>query len=110
MAAAVVGLVAGGVLLEHGLAQLEAPTPRHAKVAGRVACALGGRLPFFAARHADSRWLLPGLLVWACGLGAAATCDALTQRVPTPLVRQSSVVTAVLVGGAAAPERRRWAG
>jgi leader peptidase (prepilin peptidase)/N-methyltransferase len=41
--------------------------------------------------------LLPALLLWASALVAAACCDAVTQRVPTPLVRQAGVGTCVLL-------------
>src|SRR4051794_40454118 len=92
-AAAVVGLLAGGELVVRGLAQLEVPGPRHARRAGAVTGLIAGACAFVAARHADSWWLLPAALVWAYGIAAAATCDAITQRVPTPLVRQSAVLT-----------------
>ena len=62
-------------------------------VAGLIAGAVGA----LAARQAGSWWSLPALLVWALTLAAAATCDALTQRIPTPLVAQGGAVTALLV-------------
>ena len=62
-------------------------------VAGLIAGAVGA----LAARQAGSWWYLPALLVWALTLAAAATCDALTQRIPTPLVAQGGAVTALLV-------------
>jgi leader peptidase (prepilin peptidase)/N-methyltransferase len=64
-----------------------------AVVAGLIAGAVGAQ----AARQAGSWWYLPALLVWALTLAAAATCDGLTQRIPTPLVRQGGAVTALLV-------------
>lgn len=109
-AASVVGGLVGGELIVRGLAQLEAPAPRHARVAGAVTGLIAVLAAVLAARHADSWWLLPAALVWAYGLAAAATCDAITQRVPTPLVRQSAVLTAVLVLAAAAGAGHwRWA-
>jgi leader peptidase (prepilin peptidase)/N-methyltransferase len=101
-AAAVVGAVAGGSLVGLGLAQLEVVAPRHARAAGYVTGALGGVAAVLATRHAGSWWLLPALLVWAYGLAATATCDGITQRVPTPLVRKATAATAGLVLGAAA--------
>jgi leader peptidase (prepilin peptidase)/N-methyltransferase len=62
-------------------------------VAGLIAGAVGA----LAAWQAGSWWYLPALLVWALTLAAGATCDALTQRIPTPLVRQGGAVTALLV-------------
>ncbi|TYP87447.1 type IV leader peptidase family protein [Blastococcus xanthinilyticus] len=40
---------------------------------------------------------MPALMVWGCALVAAASCDAVTQRIPTPLVRQAAVGTGVLL-------------
>lgn len=102
VASAAAGAVASGRLVERGLAQLEVSPPRSARNAGQLVCGLGGVAAVLTARHAGSWWLLPALLIWAYGLAAAATCDALTQRVPTPLVRQAAVATAVLILGAAA--------
>lgn len=62
-------------------------------VAGLIAGAVGA----LAARQAGSWWYLTALLVWVLTLAAAATCDGLTQRNPTPLVRQGGAVTALLV-------------
>ncbi len=41
--------------------------------------------------------LAPVLLIWGCALVAAACCDAVTQRVPTALVRQAGVVTCTVL-------------
>ena len=50
---------------------------------------------------ASLRWdvwaLAPALSIWGAALVAAACCDAVTQRVPTPLVRQAGLVTLVLL-------------
>jgi leader peptidase (prepilin peptidase) / N-methyltransferase len=108
--AAVVGVLGGGELVVRGLTQLEVPAPRHVRAAGAVTGLIAGAAAVLAARHAGSWWLLPVALVWAYGLAAAATCDAITQRVPTPLVRQSAGLTAVLVLVAAAGTGHwRWA-
>jgi leader peptidase (prepilin peptidase)/N-methyltransferase len=67
----------------------------------RLAGALGGGAAGGAAIATSHRtgtwWLLPALLVWGCVLVAAACCDAVTQRIPTPLVRQAGIVTCVLL-------------
>ncbi len=97
--AMVIGVVACPLLAGRGLRQISrgdawsGSTRSVAVVAGLIVGA-GGML---AARQAGSWWYLPGLLVWALTLAAAATCDGLTQRIPTPLVRQGSAVTALLV-------------
>jgi leader peptidase (prepilin peptidase)/N-methyltransferase len=39
----------------------------------------------------------PALVVWGAALTAASCCDAVTQRIPTDLVRQGIVVTLVLL-------------
>jgi leader peptidase (prepilin peptidase)/N-methyltransferase len=57
----------------------------------------GGAVAGQAARQAGSAWWLPALLVWALTLTAAAMCDAMTQRIPTPIVRGGGLATAVLV-------------
>ncbi|WP_299960151.1 peptidase [uncultured Modestobacter sp.] len=62
--------------------------------------ALAGALTVMTSDRADVRGLAPGLVIWGCALVAAASCDAVTQRIPTPLIRQATVVTcALLVGG-----------
>lgn len=50
--------------------------------------------------------LLPAYVVWACALVALAVCDGLTQRIPTPLVRQSTIVVslALLAGAVSAAD------
>lgn len=107
---ALLGMLAGGELLVRGLAQLEVSAPRHARATGATMGLIAGAAAVLAARHAGSWWLLPPALVWALGLAAVATCDAITQRVPTPLVRLSALLTAVLVlGTSAAAEHWRWA-
>ena len=101
--AVAVGLVGCPQLAGRGLRQISRddawnPCTRSvAVVAGLIAGAVG----VLAARQAGSWWYLPALLVWALTLAAAATCDALTQRIPTPLVRQGGAVTGLLVLAAA---------
>jgi leader peptidase (prepilin peptidase)/N-methyltransferase len=107
---ALAGVAVGGALVRRGLAHLEVSASRRARAAGYGTGALAGVAAVLAARHAGSWWLLPGLLAWSYGLAAAATCDAITQRVPTPLVRQAALTTAVLVLTAtAATAHWRWA-
>ena len=46
----------------------------------------------------DGRWaVLSALLVWAVALGAAAGCDAVSQRIPTGIVRTAAATTLVLL-------------
>src|SRR5688500_13231706 len=99
VAAALTGAVATPVLAARGLAQLA----RQNALSGglRLACVLGGGAAGAAAMATSHRtgitWLAPALLVWACALVAAACCDVVTQRIPTPLVRQSGVLTCALL-------------
>ena len=95
----VIGLVGCPQLAGRGLRQISRgdawnrSTRAVTVVAGLIAGAVGAQ----AARQAGSWFYLPALLVWALTLAAAATCDGLTQRIPTPLVRQGGAVTALLV-------------
>lgn len=109
-AAAVLGLLGGSRLLTRGLAELGTfPPTRAARWAGRITSAVAGIVAVLATHHARSWWLLPALLVWAYTLAAAATCDGLTQRIPTPLVRQGGLVTAaLLVVASAVAGEWRW--
>jgi leader peptidase (prepilin peptidase)/N-methyltransferase len=109
VATAAVGALIGGDLVERGLAQLEVTGSTAIKRAGRVTGALGGIAAALAAWQAGSWWLLPALLVWTQVLAAAATCDAATQRIPTPLVRRGTLAVAVLVVlASAAAGQWRW--
>jgi leader peptidase (prepilin peptidase)/N-methyltransferase len=99
IAVAVIGAVATPVLAARGLTQL---ARRDAMSRGMgLACALGGIAAGAAATATARRtgmWeCAPGLLVWGCALVAAACCDAVTQRVPTALVRQAGVLTCTLL-------------
>jgi leader peptidase (prepilin peptidase) / N-methyltransferase len=102
-AAAAVGLLGGPTLTARGLSKLDCDgrfTPQ-LNVGSRVAAGVAGTAAVVATERAGW-WLLPALLVWAYVLAAAASCDASTQRVPTPLVRQGGAATAaLLVGGSA---------
>lgn len=109
--AALIGTVTTPVLAERGLAQL---TRQEAASRGlRLAGALGGGAAGAAAIatcHRTGTWgLVPALLVWGCALAAAACCDAVTQRVPTPLVRQAGVVTCALLA-VGLPLQGDWTG
>src|SRR3954454_16452387 len=97
--AVLIGTVTTPVLAARGLAQL---ARQEAASRGlRLACALGGGAAGVAAMATSHRteiwWLAPALLLWGCALVAAACCDAVTQRVPTPLVRQAGIVTCALL-------------
>jgi leader peptidase (prepilin peptidase)/N-methyltransferase len=87
------------VLARLGLFQLARPDVASARfwTASAAAGATAGSAAVVASQRADSWWPLPGLLCWACALAAAACCDAVTQRVPTPLVRQAGVVVGLLL-------------
>ena len=111
VAAALTGAVATPVLAARGLAQLARPDAMSRGVS--LASALGGIAAGAAAMAATHRtgiwWLPPALLVWGCALVAAACCDAVTQRVPTALVRQAGVLTCALLTVALAV-RGDWSG
>jgi leader peptidase (prepilin peptidase)/N-methyltransferase len=97
--AAVVGAGATPALCVRGLYQLDesersGPT---AMAASAAAGAVGGAVAAQAARHAGSAWWLAALLVWAFTLVAAATCDAMTQRIPTPILRAGGLGAAALI-------------
>jgi leader peptidase (prepilin peptidase)/N-methyltransferase len=99
VAAALIGTVTTPVLAARGLAQLarQETASRGLRLAGALGGGAAGAAAIATSHRAGSWWLLPGLLVWGCALVAAACCDAVTQRVPTPLVRQAGVVTCVLL-------------
>jgi leader peptidase (prepilin peptidase)/N-methyltransferase len=108
--AAAVGVLAGGPLVSHGMAQLALGASRRLVLAASVVGGLAGVASVIATDRAGSWWLLPALLAWAVTLAAAATCDATTQRIPTPLVRHAAIAVALLVVVAAAGAGHwRWA-
>jgi leader peptidase (prepilin peptidase)/N-methyltransferase len=99
VAAAMVGAAAAPWLTTHGLAQLtrvEAVRPG-LLLASAAAGGAAGAAAIVTSHRAGTWWLVPALLVWGCALVAAASCDAVTQRIPTPLVRQAAVGTGVLL-------------
>src|SRR3954469_20756470 len=104
VAAALAGAMITPVLTARGLAQLARQDAAGAGL--RLTAILGGGAAGAAATVAAHRsgnwWLAPALLVWGCALVAAACCDAVTQRIPTPLVRQAGVVTCALLTAALA--------
>lgn len=109
--AGTVGALAGCGLVEVGLRQLKVfDQPRWVRFASYVAGLLAGAVAVLAARHAETWWLVPATVVWAYALVAAAVCDGFTQRVPTPLVRQATVMTWLLIMVAsAATGQWHWA-
>src|SRR3954451_9976161 len=99
VAAALIGTVTTPVLAARGLAQLarQEAASRGLRLAGALGGGAAGAAAMATSHRAGTWWLLPALLVWGCALVAAACCDAVTQRVPTPLVRQAGGVTWVLL-------------
>jgi leader peptidase (prepilin peptidase) / N-methyltransferase len=97
--AALIGTVTTPVLAARGLAQLarREAASRGLRLAGALGGGAAGAAAIATSHRAGSWWLLPALLVWGCALVAAACCDAVTQRIPTPLVRQAGGVTCVLL-------------
>lgn len=97
-AAVVTGAGLGAPLVRHGLRQLSVSDDRAAvRIAAPVAVAVGGAGAVLATDRAGSWWLLPAMLVWGYTLTACGACDALTQRIPTPLVRQAIVIVIALL-------------
>src|SRR3954470_1458314 len=104
--AALIGAMATPVLTTRGLAQLgrHEAASRGVRLAGALGGGAAGAVAIATSHRAGTWWLVPGLVVWGCTLVAAACCDAVTQRVPTRLVRQAGVVTcALLTVGLAIP-------
>src|SRR3954453_3717829 len=99
VAAALIGTVTTPVLAARGLAQLarQDAASRGLRLAGALGGGAAGAAAIATSHRTGTWWLLPALLVWGCALVAAACCDAVTQRVPTPLVRQAGVVTCALL-------------
>src|SRR3954452_18201236 len=88
VAAALIGTVITPVLAVRGLAQLarQEVASRGLRLAGALGGGAASAAAMATSHRAGTWWLLPALLVWGCALVAAACCDAVTQRVPTPLV------------------------
>src|SRR3954468_2033320 len=97
--AALIGTVTAPVLAARGLTQLarQEAASRGLRLAGALGGGAAGAAAIATSHRAGIWWLLPGLLVWGCALVAAACCDAVTQRIPTPIVRQAGVVTWALL-------------
>lgn len=97
--AAVAGAGAVPALCARGLMQLDESelSGPPAMVASAAVGAVGGAVAAQAARQTGSAWWLPALLVWVVILVAAATCDAMIQRIPTPLLRGGGAGAAILV-------------
>lgn len=99
VAGSLVGATATPWLTTRGLAQLariDAARPGLALASAVAGCGAGAAA-IVTSHRAGTWWLVPALLVWGCALVAAASCDAVTQRIPTPLVRQAAVGTGVLL-------------
>ena len=99
VAGALIGAAATPWLTTRGMAQLariDAARPSLA-LASAVAGGGAGAAAIVTSHRADTWWLVPALLVWGSALVAAASCDAVTQRIPTALVRQAAVGTGVLL-------------
>lgn len=95
----VVAVIAGSALTplvtSLGLAQLDRrdqPSARMWLISALVG-GLAGAAAVGTAHRADIWELAPALATWGCALVAAAACDAVTQRIPTPLVRQATAAT-----------------
>ncbi|SDY73405.1 leader peptidase (prepilin peptidase) / N-methyltransferase [Modestobacter sp. DSM 44400] len=103
LGATVAGALFGGLvapaLTTRGLLQLKRVGLRSKNLLliGAIGGAAAGAATVLAALRLDIWALAPALLLWGAGLVAAACCDAVTQRVPTSLVRQAGVVTFVLL-------------
>ena len=99
VAAVVTGAAATPVLLARGLAQLARrdATSSGLSLAGTLGGIAAGTAAVAVAQRTGIWELAPVLLLWGCALVAAACCDALTQRVPTALVRQAGVLTCALL-------------
>src|SRR3954466_12294311 len=104
VAAALIGPVTTPVLTVRGLAQLarQEAASRGVRLAGALGGGAAGAAAMATSHRTGTWWLAPALLGWGCALVAAACCDAVTQRIPTPLVRQAGVVTCALLTAALA--------
>lgn len=102
-AASVLGAVAGAIttpwLTIRGLAQLQRrhAASRSLDLVSALAGCVAGAVAIVAGHRAGIWWIVPALLIWACALAAAAACDAVTQRIPTALVRQAGIGTGGLL-------------
>lgn len=106
-----VGAGLTAVLMVYGLRQLGDADRGHRRawLIGTIAGVVAGAAAVRACVQAGTWWVAPAFVVWACALAAAGVCDAMTQRVPTALVRPAGVVTAVLFA-AGYSVHRDWGG
>lgn len=99
----VVAVIAGAALTplvtSLGLAHLDRrdQASAHLWLISAFAGGLAGAAAIATSHRTDAWELAPALVIWGCALVAAAACDAVTQRIPTPLVRQASATTLVLL-------------
>jgi len=99
----VMAVIAGSALTplvtSLGLAQLDHRDQISARLwlISALVGGLAGAAAVGTAHRADIWELTPALATWGFALVAAAACDAVTQRIPTPLVRQASAATLVLL-------------
>lgn len=100
---AIVGTLSGAVLspllTSVGLAQLAHRNVASARLflISALAGGLAGAAAVATSHRTNALELAPALVIWGCALVAAAACDAVTQRIPTPLVRQATVAIFVLL-------------
>lgn len=99
VAGALFGGLAAPALTTRGLLQLARLDLRskNLRLIGAIGGAAAGAGTVLASLRLDICALAPALLIWGAALVAAACCDAVTQRIPTPLVRQAGAVTCVLL-------------
>ncbi|WP_085984755.1 peptidase [Modestobacter italicus] len=67
------------------------------RIVGAVVGVLVGAATTLAALRVGNLLLAVPLVAWGVSVVAASCCDAVTQRIPTALVRQAIVVTGVLL-------------
>ena len=115
LAALITGALCSGLavpaLTTRGLRQLGSPESNtHVlRTVGASVGAVVGATTVFAALRVDNRVLALPLAVWGVVLVAASSCDAVTQRVPTALVRQAIVLVGLLLTSAFVLQRD-WRG
>jgi len=106
LAALLTGALCSGLavsaLTARGLQQLGSPasSTRALQTVGASIGAVVGATTVFAALRVDNRALALALTVWGVVLVAASSCDAVTQRIPTALVRQAIVLVGLLLTSA----------
>jgi leader peptidase (prepilin peptidase)/N-methyltransferase len=108
---ALFGGLAAPALTARGLLQLERLDLRsnNLLLIGAIGGAAAGAASVLTTSRSDLWASAPALLIWGASLVAVACCDAVTQRVPTPLVRQTGIVTCVLLSSGLSLHRD-WSG